>query len=213
MPVIENAIGPRAFEFLGERICEILKDELESQSGTTLLDDPYLNADVYRERFIKVDSSELREKAVVNVQLSRVPFDFQTDTTKIGTYQYEIDVYCRAEFDENERGDTKAFIRLQRVLAVVYGILNHQKYRTLGYGPGTIAMRSVQSIQIGQIPKELSTWDNTVMGRVTLEVRADDEDETDIGTLIEEYNTQVHPDENDNGYFYSNVNDTFPPNN
>lgn len=200
MPLLENGITERAFEFIGAQLPVIIKDELADQA--VKLSNPYLDAKVFRERLIPVDSSELTNCAVVNTMLARDNFDeIQTPLTNDGTHRYYVHAYVKADFTQQQRGDTAAYILLQRVLGVIKGILMAPQYLDLGFEPGVIAHRHVESIEIAQ-PSNPEESENMVYGRLTLVVRAPDHPDPESAVLINGNDTQVKLHETDLGYQY-----------
>lgn len=202
MPVLENPIPKRAYELIGERIAEILADELPDQA--TKISDPYMAATVFRERIVPVDTSEVAEKGVVISMMSRAGYSdqLQTNLTKDGAYVYHIDAYVRADFTENQRGDTKAYVRLQRLLGLIQGIFQAPQYLTLGYNPGFIERRSIEDIQLAA-PKDSEENDNMVFGRVILWVRAPDHPDPESVSIADGFDTQVKLYDTDFGYMYA----------
>ena len=199
MPQITLPIQTQSFELVRDRIGEILADELPEQA--ILIGDTDLNATVFRERFVPMSSTEL---PAVNVYLARGEYNKLTNINQDGVYSYNIDVYTSAATTNDERGDSLAMVKLQKLMGVVHGILSHQAYLTLGFAPGLIGHRSVKGLAIQQ-PGKGKDAESVVMGRLMFDVKAADVNERVQGTLIAGYQTTVKLHESEQGYFWEST--------
>ena len=91
--IIPDAIPPRAFEIIRDRIARILADEIPSQA--TLKSDPDLALinEIFVERFVPFDHTEV---PAVNVSLSNGDYDNFTQIDQTGTYIFNVDVYANS---------------------------------------------------------------------------------------------------------------------
>lgn len=200
--IITQAIAPQSFEVIRDRLGRILAEELPNQATLLLQDD--LNANVWMERFIPIDKTELPS---VIVTLAEGNYDGQTVVQNDGTYRYNIDVHMNSKANVLERGDTKSMTRLHRLLGVVRSILMDSKYKTLGFAPPFIMNRHIESLQIQNPNQKEHDGDHTVMGRLVMSVKAPETgSEVPISTM-QESDTSVSLDSTDKGYKWVRLND------
>lgn len=202
MSVIVGVIPPRAFELVRDRICEILADEISNQAN--LASDADLEeVIVWKERFIPFNQSEM---PAVNVSFASGVLSGQTQKNTDGTYTYFIDVFTKALGDDDERGDTKATLKLHKIIGVCQGILENSRYRTLGFTPPFISHRHCENISISDPGRQDTA--NSIMGRISLIVKVPESMELVTPTLIGGNNTTVKLYSTDLGYFYSTGEDS-----
>ncbi len=206
MSVINEAIVTRNFEVVRDRIGEILADELPNQATLNSL--TYLDATVWNERFIPFSYAEMPS---VNVSVLDKTLDSYTQYEDDQTVVFNIDIHMSAKTVGSERGDVRSMHRLQRLSGVVYGILMHNRYKTLGFAPNTIVMnRHVEKLSIGQ-PEETNDATSVTMARITYAVRIADGTQTPEPVLIDGYQTQVQLEETDSGYLWGGGSGAVPP--
>lgn len=193
---ITTAIGSRAFELIRNQIGVILADELPSQA--TLNGDARLNAQVFTERFVPVADEEV---PLVIVSFSMIEPGLKTSLTIDGNMTYFIDCYEKAKSTDTEQADEKATIRLQRLTGVICGILNHHKYRTLGFAGAFIEHTEINSAKIAA-PSNAKDASSVVMSRIEFSVRAPDSNQIIEPNLIEGYSTQALIELTNQGYKY-----------
>ena len=195
---INTIIPVQSFEVIRDKIAVILKEELVNQA--TLAANPKLNATVYIERYSPPNSSELTEVPIVNVLLGQGDYSNQDVTQSTGTYLYFIDIYTKAKANEDNGGDTRAIISLQKILGVCRGILEATQYLTLGFTYPFVMGRKINSIQIAA-PADPGA-DSLVRGRLILEVKVPEYQEQVTANLIEGTDTSVHIEESPQGYLW-----------
>jgi len=201
---ITTPIGSRAFELIRHQIGAILADELPSQA--TLNSDSNLNAEVFVERFKPVGDEEV---PVVIIGFSDLAPGLKTASSTDGNMTFLIDCYEKAKSTDSEKqADKTATIKLQRLIGVIYGILSHHKYRTLGFAAPFIEHTEIKDIKIAQ-PKNAKDASSVVMGRIEFIVRAPDKNTASDPVMIDGYSTQALLDLTDLGYTYGNY--TLPP--
>lgn len=195
---INTLIPAQSFEVIRDKIALILGEELPNQA--TLAANPKLNAIVYIERYTPPNSSELSEVPIVNVLLGQGDYSNQDVTQSTGTYLYFIDIYTKAKANEDNGGDTRAIISLQKILGVCRGILEATQYLTLGFTYPFVMGRKINSIQIAA-PADPGA-DSLVRGRLILEVKVPEYQEQVTANLIEGTDTSVHIEESPQGYLW-----------
>ena len=201
---ITTPIGSRAFELIRQQIGAILADELPQQA--TLNADPNLNAEVFVERFKPVGDEEV---PVVIVGFSDLAPGLKTASSTDGNMTFLIDCYEKAKStDAEKQADKSATIKLQRLIGVIYGILSHHKYRTLGFQAPFIEHTEIKDIKVAQ-PKNAKDASSVVMGRIEFIVRAPDKNTASDPVIIDGYSTQALLDLTDLGYTFGNY--TLPP--
>lgn len=195
---INTLIPVQSFEIIRDKIALILGEELPNQA--TLAANPKLDATVYVERYSPPNSSELSEAPIVNVLLGQGDYSNQDVTQSTGTYLYFIDIYTKAKANEDEGGDTRAIISLQKILGVCRGILEATQYLTLGFTFPFVMGRKINSIQIAA-PSDPGA-DSLVRGRLILEVKVPEYQEQVTANLIDGSDTSVHIEESPQGYLW-----------
>jgi hypothetical protein len=198
MSVITTIIAPQSFEIVRDRIGEILADELHSQwilaSLTTV------EPTVWTERFVPFDKEEL---PVVNVSLEKGDYSNQDVLKSDGTYRFNIDCYTRAASTDTEAGDVLAVYKLHRLSGLCRAILEHTKYKTLGFVPPFIMNRHIESISLAS-PADAADATSVVMDRMVLVVRVPEYNGVFVPNLIAGYETSVKLDLTDRGYVWTN---------
>lgn len=193
---INTIIPTQSFEIIRDKIAVILKEELLNQA--TLAANPKLDATVYVERYSPPNSSEVTEVPIVNVLLGQGDYSGQDVTQSTGTYLYFIDLYTKAKSNDDNGGDTRAIISLQKILGVCRGILEATQYLTLGFTYPFVMGRKINSIQIAA-PSDPGA-DNLVRGRLILQVMVPEYQEQVTANPIDGSDTTVHIEESPHGY-------------
>lgn len=196
MSLINGIIPNQNFEIVRDRIAEILATEFSSQFILTSNSD--FDLDVWLERFIPFDKEEL---PAINVGLATGTFSGHDQKKTDGTYTYFIDAYAKADSSENDQGDTKANIKLQRLLGMIRAMLENPRYKTLGFDPPSIFNRHCESLSIADPGKQDAT--SSVMGRITFLVKVPETVELINPVLLGRMDTRVKLHETDRGYFYA----------
>lgn len=202
MSIITEVIQPQSFEIVRDRIGRILAEELANQfvlSPATVFD-----SQVWIERSLQYDKSELFDKVQVNVCLGEGTYGNQDQTQTEGTYKYYIDVYVNAKSRDGERADERAMIKLHRMLGVCRGILENSKYKTLGFTtpPGFIGNRHYEQLQIQNPNQKKHDGDSSLMGRLTFSVKVRETNGLSLGVASGSYVTTVKLDSTDKGYVW-----------
>lgn len=195
---INTIIPAQSFEVIRDKIALILKEELTNQA--TLAANPKLDATVYIERYSPPNSSELTEVPIVNVLLGQGDYSNQDVTQSTGTYLYFIDIYTKAKANEDNGGDTRAIISLQKILGVCRGILEATQYLTLGFTYPFVMGRKINSIQIAG-PSDPRA-DSLVRGRLILQVMVPEYQQEVTANMIEGSDTTVRIEESPEGYLW-----------
>jgi hypothetical protein len=198
MSSIVEAIQPRNFEVIRDRIAFILADELAAQA---LLQpaEKVLDATVWLERFINIDKEEV---PAIIVYTNNVDYDSQYPTDTRGQDMYHIDCYVKrkhAGTDNDGQGDSLASKDLSRLMGVIQYILSSENYATLGFAPGLVQSRNVKGFLIDRVTG-VADGTHLIKGRVEFQVNANesvnDPSSVDIGDAYSEFLI----DESDKGY-------------
>ncbi len=200
MAKILTPIQPQAFELIRNRIGEILADELPVQAAIEYAAE--LRATVFLERFTPFDITDM---PCVNVMLSRGGYDNKAGVKRDGTYTYNIDCYMVSKTTTTERGDSKASVKLQKLMGVCGAILEDPHYVTLGFARPFISHTEVREINIAQ-PEKNQDGNNVIMGRVTFIVRVPENVSALLPKIMPGYDTVVKMGLTDKGYFWEGSN-------
>lgn len=194
MSIINAIIPAQSFEIIRDRIGAIIADELSNQQR--LSGDLNLKAKVFIERFIAFGHSEL---PAINILFDREEFVSRTAVDAQGIGRYIIQCYAFAKTDDIDRGDTKAMIRLQKMLGIIRAIIMNPKYVTLGFLNPFIWNREIESITISD-PGRSPDATNSVTGRIIITVKMPETTELIEPTLAAGFNTTVRLADTDMGY-------------
>jgi len=199
--VIPELLPTCAFEFVRDRIGAILVDEFAAQAALMPPgpdQDLILKFQIYVERFIRVD----KEENIVNVVMARGDYDGRISVQENGTYTFFLDVFTSAKTTAAIGGDSRAMLRLQKVLGLCWNILMHSRYKTLGFEMPFIASRAAVSMEIKQPDTQNSDADNLVMGRLTMSVKVRENSGTVLPRVAQGFDTSAKLDLTDKGYLY-----------
>lgn len=184
MSRINHVIQPRSFEYIRDRIGNILNDELTEQFTTYNVQEAQALVTVEGDKV--VDSTEM---STVLVALSKTPLDNEHAGEARGRHTFNVDCFSRAKSTDAVDGAVLASYKAQRLIGLCYAILKDVAYNTLGYAPGFIQNISIPNIAIGD-PSEKDMM-CTVMARMTVQVTANETTELFTPTLIQGYQTTV----------------------
>jgi hypothetical protein len=200
MAQINKVIGPQNYEIVRDRIGSIIADELNNQFQIAY--DPDLRLSVWNERTIPFDND--KEMPSINVMLAEDQFDYQTPVDVIGNARYFVDLYFAGAHGGNDGryGDSKANWTMQKVMGKVRSILMHSAYKTLGFTPGFIANRHVESINIQLPDQKRLDAEHVVMGRLVVSVRMNETSPGVDPTVLNDFVTTIKIEETDLGYLY-----------
>lgn len=144
MPKINEAIPPRSFELIRDRIGEILADELDNQFLYTY--EPALeNIKVWVERTRPFDKLEL--PAIV-VSLQEGKFENKHQGYADGENTFNIDIYTNSKSTVAERGDHDSVIMAQWLAGLIWTILESPTYNTLGFSQPMIGRTMVEGLMM-----------------------------------------------------------------
>lgn len=196
MSLINGIIQPQAFEQIRDKIAEILLIEFQNQY--LLTSDPDLDLKkVYVERFVPFDFTEL---PCLNVGLERGDYDNQHQGQADAVYKMYVEVLMKAHTSATYRGDTKARMKVHKVMGRARAIIENPVYKTLGFVPGIIKHREVESFVFAE-PTKMDQEDCT-MSRMTISVKCVEETALlDVGLIHGNYTT-VKLGETDKGFYW-----------
>lgn len=200
MPNINTTIPEQNFELVRDQIGRLLRDELDNQSQGYATNADLL-CNVYKERDIPFSSGE---KSAVNVMFDRVDYELQSQTRTEGMHRYLIEVTAEGKGNNDTGGDTKSMVKCQRIVGVIRAIIMNPKYVRLGFDPGFIMNRHIQSIEFGKPIRQDSA--HTVMGRIALMVKMSETTELSIPTVAAGFFTGVRIEETEQGYLFVSYN-------
>lgn len=211
--MIEQLLTKKNFELIREAIGSILAIEFanqlalhtaivgpttEQQRTTRILE----GVTVWEERMVPLQDEE--EFVIVPILFSG-DFDNQSNFLADTTYQYYIDVYGKAKADKTAgtRADLNAATRLMRVLGMIWDILHHANYRTLGFpnNPNLVVRsRNITNFKRTEV-EENETSVGVVMYRAILTVEScEANNETTPALNITELFSSVKVNETDKGF-------------
>ncbi len=196
MSKIIKTIDPASFEYVRDRLLEILVSELDGQYLLTY-DVELDNISVYLEKNAPVDKTELSS---IIISLAVGTYSNKNQGSVDGSYMYHIDVFANSKTSPVKSGDTASSIKLQKIMRVCRGILEDPIYKTLGFVAGFILKTYVSEFNIAPGNKEDAL--NSSMGRISFTVVANESSKLLVPSLIAGYETTVKIDGSGKGYFY-----------
>lgn len=201
MALITQIINTQAFEFIRDRIGEILFDELNNQF---LLSGDYdLDVDVTIEsNFPQTNKTAL---PVVNVSLANGKYDNKDSGGNVsGSYQFNVDIFANSETPAAGQGDRLAALKMHKLMGMCRAILEDPIYKTLGFTPPFISRVFISDVNISEPNKEDAL--HTIIGRLIFNVQANEKIKLIPPTLISGYETGVRINNTNRGFQFIGVN-------
>lgn len=196
MSKIKEIINPEGYEYVRDRLAEILIEELDHQRYLT--SDPDLKVNVFVERTIAIDKTEL---PCINIQLANGLFSKQHQGQTQGGYLFYIDCHASGKSTTFKLGDTTASIRAQRLGGIVRRIIEDPVYKTLGFKPPYISRLYFEKFDIGQPVKDDAA--HSTIFRQFLQVSMPENVKLIVPELIDGYDTRVKINSTNRGYSYT----------
>ncbi len=197
---LTGVIPKQAFEIIRDRVCQILADEFDNQF---LLGGDYdlENVDIYMERLIPFDHTDL---PALNVGIERGDYTSYHQGQSEATYRFFIEHNTSAEWDDEQRGDTAAKIKVQKLMGKARAILENPIYKTLGFPKGANALISHRHVE-SFVFAESTRMDaqNTTMARMILVVKTVEVTDLIEANVILGYDTTVKLHDGEKGYYWS----------
>lgn len=193
-------IPPQMFEQVRDRIAEILSAELINQYD--LSSNPIFNIPVHIERTTPFDESEL---PAIIVGLDNGTYDNEDVRQADGLYTYYIDIHSLSPTNEDNGGDVRSMLNVQKLLGACRAILMNPHYTSLAFGNNTICDSRVKGIMI---PDTRATADvnSITAGRLTMQVKVPETVELMDFVPLGSISTHVKLYDTDKGYFWGPVN-------
>lgn len=167
--IITGQIATQKFELIRDRIGEILLTELTAQGAMYSPQEVFANK-VYIERFVPIDHTNF---PALNIVLANGDYSNKDQLQADGLYKFWIVCYTGEKSTATQDGDTRATLRMHRILGLCRAILNYGGYRTLGFAPTEV---NVKTTYVGSIviPKVDENGDavNAIMGYLEFFVKA-----------------------------------------
>jgi hypothetical protein len=204
MSKIIGVIPPQNYELIRNKVAEIIAIELENQFAMTY--DPDFDCNVWLERTTPFDSEEMTP-AVINVSFIDGNYQNEDPRDADGVYSYAIDVYARAYTNEDNIGDTRAALIVQKVIGKIRAILMATVYKTVDTGFGIVKNRKVASVQVYDPKRHPQGDDSTTFdqaGRIVFNVTAIESVEVIHPNQISGADTWVRWCCTDKGYVWIN---------
>lgn len=193
MNKINYQIPKQRFELIRENIGQILTDELCGQDYVKQFE----NFKVWNERFIQFD---LTEMPAINVAYHNTPYQDYTPKEQQGINEYHIDIHMNAIHTRDVKGDTDAALKCQRLAGIVRYILMSQEQFHLGFDPGVVQSRWVETLEMGKITDNDAK--QTIVARLTFRVKANEVVANIAPTEMEAIHTQVKLGETEKGHYF-----------
>lgn len=195
MAKILYEIPSQKFELILDRIGIILTEELARQF--IIIPNPLFQADVWKERFIAFDKTEL---PAINLFYENSEFNENTPITSKGEIKYNIELVVSAKHTDSERADTAASLKCHKLLGVIRYILENPNYLRLDFpvSPAFIAGTNVESIRMSE-PSDKDGI-QSIGGQIVFNIRVEEYNGEIQPVTAEGYTTQVKLNNTEKGY-------------
>ena len=198
---INYLIGKSGFEIIRDKLFTVLTEEIAQQA--TLETDADLKAflqsvQVFQERFVAYSPGETPNINIVFAggllqpssrgnQTHEPKFFIDATVSEPTTYDSNNDVV--------EYGDTRASIRMQRLLQIVRTILTFPDYSSLELKP-LIGRLNINNIEVFQPQRNTEESQAIICGRLNLDIQNNETTPANTVTeLVEGNDTQIYPSE------------------
>ncbi len=198
MSRLNFVIPKEQFEFVRDRIAEILADEILNQYNYTG------DVDLQKVLFSIEGDVPFDKQEIINTMVSISLGDAKYPGFHAGQsdadYTFFVDIHTAAKSSANAAGDAKASIRAQRFAGLVRFILQNPAYNTLGYRKPSLKRVWVEKFDIAaQMPAD-SRYSSMV--RVAVHVEVPESCQLQDVPLIDGYDTIVNLGTTGLGYIY-----------
>lgn len=195
--LITNIIPPDNFELVRDVIGAILLLELTNQKTLQGFAE---DITVYQERIKPIQADE---SLYINVLLDSATYGQYTPKDQQGRTIYFIDFHTtgKANVTPGVTGDLDSGQRLHRFMRMCRYILSSDLYRTLGFAPGAIGGKYVESLATAE-PIHADDSNYTRMGRISFAVRIQENQALATPQILGGNDTIVKLQETTHGYQY-----------
>lgn len=199
MSLITNAIPRQGFEIIRDRICQILAEEFDTQFALSY-DTDLDGVKIYMERMVAFDHTELSS---LNVGIERGDYSNQHQGYADGVYRFFIEHNTIGETDTDNdiRGDKASKVKVQKLMGVTRAILEDPIYKTLGFAPGFIGNRHIESFVFAEPTRH--DMEYATMARMILVVKCMESTPLKEAQLLAGWDTHVKLHDTDKGYYWS----------
>lgn len=204
MPLLLEPIPSQAFEIVGERVVDILAEELAGQMDfNNDFNDDFPSTegiDIYHERFTPFAITEM---PAVNVMLQEGTYGNEDARQSDGTYIYAIDCYTSSEsvgdgVNEIEMGDKIAKLKVHKLMGACRAILKAPVYNNLGFDRPYLCRVTIVSFSFAEATSQDGM--HTAYGRLLLSVRAVEKVEIQTPRVMKGYETKYKIAESEKGF-------------
>lgn len=192
MAKLNFKIQPRAWEFIRDRIAEIIASEINNQ-----IDLNYL-AEIAPTTTIEKSGFDMTETELINVSFAQGKSDNKDITGADGSYLFNVDVYTKAATTDDAGGDQLAMFKLHTILGLIQSILDHPAYKTLGFKAPYIARVWLGETNVAEMGKK--DQKNIAMGRIQLNVLVFERNKLTTPVLAEGFDTAFTIGDSTKGY-------------
>jgi len=142
MPIITEPILPQGFDRVGNRIAEILTEEVANQITLQSFDD---DVRVFLERIEPFDKAE---DVMISVALREDDFGEFTQRDVQGNCMYFIDLFCSGFGNGSLAPSIVSKNKMYRYAGLIRYILSSGKIPTLGFPPGFIGGKYIKKFMV-----------------------------------------------------------------
>lgn len=196
--IITEPIGVQGFEVVANRIGSILLEEVTAQQALQSFDD---NVEIFNERIEPFDKSQ---DVMITIAFRKAGYEGQTTRDSQGEYHYFIDVFASGWGEGDIPSSIVAKNKLFRYVGLVRYILSSGKYLTLGFAPGLIGGKYIETITLDTDYSNFgnhSNYDGSYIrfARIIYRVRVQENQLLWEGVELQGNTTNVSLDDTDQG--------------
>lgn len=140
--ILNEIISKQGFEIVGERIAQILTEEISNQMDLQNFEE---EVEFYLERIEPFDKNE---DVMISIAFRDANYDGYTTRDVQGEYIYFIDCFCSGMGVGNKPPSIVSKEKMFRYLGMIRYILSSSKFLTLGFPPGLIGGKYIKKITL-----------------------------------------------------------------
>ena len=200
---IDGEITDQKYELIRDRIAEIINAELVVQKAAAT--DP-ITIEVLEEYFIFAEGFRARndsEMPAISISNGNMDFDNVHPTSARNAITFYLDFFGREFSNQNETGDKKSAIHIQKFIGLVRAILSNPSWIRLGFDTAPFFINSCMVKTVRRMD-EVNGRDagDIVMYRMLFEVVAIEDTATLDSIVMGEHRTDIQFEDTALGYQY-----------
>lgn len=195
-------IGTQNFERIRDIIGVIIAAEFAGQY--TLTSNPLFQSDIWVERFVPFDVSEL---PAINITIDSIQEKQSNPGRTVYTANFQIQIFTLAEETDSQRGDIQSVLNNHKLTGAIRYILKNTTYVRLKLDSSPLTIQNFQMPEIVFVKPDLQDGNNIMVSQITLAVQYDEDNGSITPVNLQQVISQFKLDETEKGYKISLIND------